>query len=58
MKTKTVLGKILTIEMSTKRGLSEATLTGVVDDHEITYNPHVDDMAECDEDNADATVRV
>ena len=29
-----------------------------VDDHEITYNPHVDDMAECDEDNADATVRV
>ena len=30
MKTKTVLGKILTIEMSTKRGLSEATLTGVL----------------------------
>ena len=30
MKTKIVLGKILTIEMSTKRGLSEVTLTGVL----------------------------
>ena len=29
-----------------------------VDDHEITPNPHVDDMAECDEDDADATIRV
>ncbi|XP_065616028.1 uncharacterized protein LOC136061748 [Quercus suber] len=29
-----------------------------VDDHEITPNPHVDDTAECDEDDADATVRV
>ena len=29
-----------------------------VDDHEITPIPHVDDMAECDEDDADATVRV
>ena len=30
MKTKTVLGKILAIEMTTKRGLREATLTGVL----------------------------
>ena len=30
MKTKTVLGKILAIEMSTKRGLRNATLTGVL----------------------------
>ena len=29
-----------------------------VDDHEITPIPHVDDMAECDEDDADANVRV
>ena len=29
-----------------------------VDDHEITPNPHVDDMAECNEDDADATIRV
>ena len=29
-----------------------------VDDHEITHNPHVDDMAECDEDDANATIRV
>ena len=29
-----------------------------VNDHEITPNPHVDDMVECDEDDADATVRV
>ena len=29
-----------------------------VDDHEITPNPHVNDMAECDEDDADATIRV
>ena len=29
-----------------------------VDDHEITPNPHVDDMAECDEDDANATIRV
>ena len=30
MKMKTVLGKILMIEMSMKKGLSEATLTGVL----------------------------
>ncbi|KAL0001884.1 hypothetical protein SO802_015665 [Lithocarpus litseifolius] len=29
-----------------------------VDDHEITPNPHVHDMAECDEDDVDATIRV
>ena len=29
-----------------------------VDDHEITPIPHVDDMAECDKDDADTTVRV
>ena len=29
-----------------------------VNDHEIIPNPHVDDMAECDEDDADATVKV
>ncbi|KAK9998056.1 hypothetical protein SO802_017659 [Lithocarpus litseifolius] len=29
-----------------------------VDDHEITPNPHVDDMAECDEDDADAAITV
>ena len=29
-----------------------------VDDHEITPIPHVDAMAECDEDDADANVRV
>ena len=29
-----------------------------VDDHEITSNTHVDDMDECDEDDADATIRV
>ena len=29
-----------------------------VDDHEITPNPHVDYMAECDENDADATIRV
>ena len=29
-----------------------------VDDHEITPNPHVDDMVECDEDDADATIGV
>ena len=29
-----------------------------VDDHEITLNPHVDDMAECDEDDVDTTIRV
>ena len=29
-----------------------------VDDHEITPISHIDDMAECDEDNADATIRV
>ncbi|KAK9997676.1 hypothetical protein SO802_022362 [Lithocarpus litseifolius] len=29
-----------------------------VDDHEITPNPHVDDMAECEEDDADAAITV
>ena len=29
-----------------------------VDDHEITPNPHVDDMVECDEDDANATIGV
>ncbi|KAK9989672.1 hypothetical protein SO802_029911 [Lithocarpus litseifolius] len=29
-----------------------------VDDHEITPNPHVHDMTECDEDDVDATIRV
>ena len=29
-----------------------------VDNHEITPNPHVDDIAECDENDADATIRV
>ena len=29
-----------------------------VDDHEITLNPHVDDMAECDEDDANAAIGV
>ena len=29
-----------------------------VDDHEITPNPHVNDMAECDKDDMDATIRV
>ena len=29
-----------------------------VDDHEITPNPHVDDMTECDEDDVDITIRV
>ncbi|XP_075637057.1 uncharacterized protein LOC142609373 [Castanea sativa] len=29
-----------------------------VDDHEITLNPNVDDMEECDEDDANPTVRV
>ena len=29
-----------------------------VDDHEITPNPHVNDMAECDKDDVDATIRV
>ncbi|KAK9984380.1 hypothetical protein SO802_033905 [Lithocarpus litseifolius] len=29
-----------------------------VDDHEITPNPHVHDMAECDVDDVDATIRV
>ena len=29
-----------------------------IDDHEVTPNPHVDDMAECDEDDAGATIRV
>ena len=50
---KTVLGKILTIERIERSDFDRG-----VDDHEITPIPHVDDMAECDEDDADATIRV
>ena len=51
MKTKTVLGKILTIERIERSDFDRG-----VDDHEITPIPHVNDMAECDEDDADATL--
>ena len=50
---KTVLGKILTIERIERSDFDRG-----VDDHEITPIPHVNDMAECDEDDADANVRV
>ena len=48
---KTVLGKILTIERIERSDFDRG-----VDDHEITPIPHVNDMAECDEDDADATL--
>ena len=50
---KTVLGKILTIERIERSDFDRG-----VDDHEITPIPHVNDMAECDEDDADATLLV
>ena len=50
---KTVLGKILTIERIERSDFDRG-----VDDHEITPIPHVNDMTECDEDNANPTLLV
>ena len=41
-----------------EKRIEQGNFDGGVDDHEITSNLHVDDMDECDEDDAGATIRV
>ena len=58
MKTKTVLGEDLDDRDEYEETIERSDFDRGVDDHEITPIPHVNDMAECDEDDADATLLV
>ena len=53
-----IIGEDLDDRDEYKERIEQGDFDRSVDDHEITPNPHVNDMAECDEDDADATIRV
>ena len=58
MKTKTVLGEDLDDRDEYEETIERSDFDRGVDDHEITPIPHVNNMVECDEDDANATLLV